>query len=93
MWQKERERLLAEQKELEGEMAAFVSKHEEEINELLREYWMMRKQAGERYVVMRLWGTWADAVCRGLHEHNDSEARPAAQSIKQRPWSGWVTQS
>ncbi len=47
VWQKEREHLLAEQKEVEAEMAAFVAKHEGEINELLEEYWTMRKQAGE----------------------------------------------
>ena len=47
VWQKERDRLLAEQKELEGEIAEFVALHESEINELLQEYWTMRKQAGE----------------------------------------------
>ena len=47
VWQKEREHLLTEQKELEAEMSAYVAKHEGEINELLHEYWTMRKQAGE----------------------------------------------
>jgi hypothetical protein len=28
-------------------MAVFVAKHEGEINELLQEYWTMRRQAGE----------------------------------------------
>ena len=47
LWQKEQQQILAEQKEVEAEMAAFVTKHEGEINELLQEYWTMRKQAGE----------------------------------------------
>ena len=47
LWQKEREQILAEQREVEAEMATFVAKHEGEINELLQEYWTMRKQAGE----------------------------------------------
>jgi kinetochore protein Nuf2 len=46
VWQKEREHLLAEQKALEEEMASFVARHEGEINELLQEYWNMRRQAG-----------------------------------------------
>ncbi|CAD6564978.1 MAG: kinetochore-associated Ndc80 complex subunit nuf2 [Tremellales sp. Tagirdzhanova-0007] len=45
LWQKEREQILAEQREVEAEMATFVAKHEGEINELLQEYWTMRKQA------------------------------------------------
>ncbi|WVQ85925.1 hypothetical protein IAT38_008093 [Cryptococcus sp. DSM 104549] len=45
VWQKQRDVLAAEQKALEGEMAAFVTKHENEINELLQEYWAMRRQA------------------------------------------------
>ncbi|OWZ59789.1 hypothetical protein LQV05_000648 [Cryptococcus neoformans] len=44
-WQKQRDDLLAEQKELESEMAAFVTKHENEINEFLHAYWTMRRQA------------------------------------------------
>ncbi|KAE8541412.1 hypothetical protein D1P53_002771 [Cryptococcus gattii VGV] len=46
-WQKQRDDLLAEQKELESEMAAFVTKHENEINEFLHAYWTMRRQAGK----------------------------------------------
>lgn len=46
-WAKERDRLQAEQKAIEEEMAEFVRVHELEINELLQEYWTMRKQAGE----------------------------------------------
>ncbi|KAK8850499.1 hypothetical protein IAR55_004417 [Kwoniella newhampshirensis] len=45
VWQKQRDVLIAEQKELEAEMAAFITKHENEINELLAEYWTMRRQA------------------------------------------------
>jgi kinetochore protein Nuf2 len=47
VWQKERDQLLLEQKALEEEMSVFVAKHEGEINELLQEYWTMRRQAGE----------------------------------------------
>jgi kinetochore protein Nuf2 len=47
VWQKEREKLDVEQKELEAEIAGFVSRHEGEINDLLAEYWGMRRQAGE----------------------------------------------
>ncbi|KAL7422918.1 kinetochore-associated Ndc80 complex subunit nuf2 [Cryptotrichosporon argae] len=43
--QKERDALLAEQKELEAQMDAYVATHEAEINGLLNEYWTMRKQA------------------------------------------------
>ncbi|KAK4686708.1 kinetochore protein Nuf2, partial [Tremellales sp. Uapishka_1] len=43
--QKELDVLVAEQKELEGEMAAFVGKNESAINDLLKEYWGMRRQA------------------------------------------------
>lgn len=43
---KEREKLEAEQRELEGEMEAFVKTHEEELNSLLEEYWILRGQAG-----------------------------------------------
>ncbi|ORY20756.1 Nuf2 family-domain-containing protein [Naematelia encephala] len=45
VWQKERDLLLAEQRELEAEMNAFTTAHEQEIDELLQEYWTMRKQA------------------------------------------------
>ncbi|GFZ48113.1 Probable kinetochore protein NUF2 [Saitozyma sp. JCM 24511] len=45
VWQKERDQLLLEQKALEEEMSVFVAKHEGEINELLQEYWTMRRQA------------------------------------------------
>ncbi|WVR08556.1 hypothetical protein IAU60_005611 [Kwoniella sp. DSM 27419] len=44
-WQKKKDVLLAEQKVLENEMASFVATHENEINELLQEYWTMRRQA------------------------------------------------
>ncbi|WVW80872.1 hypothetical protein I302_102862 [Kwoniella bestiolae CBS 10118] len=44
-WQKQRDLLLAEQKELENEMANFIQTHENEINDLLQEYWTMRRQA------------------------------------------------
>ncbi|OCF43622.1 kinetochore protein Nuf2 [Kwoniella heveanensis CBS 569] len=46
-WQKQRDVLLAEQKELESEMAAFLAAHDEEINGMLEEYWNMRRQAEE----------------------------------------------
>lgn len=71
IWQKEREHLLSEQKELEVEIAAFVGKHEGEINELLGEYWTMRKQAGEfRFpliscLVQRRTGCSGDTAERG----------------------------
>ncbi|WRT70674.1 uncharacterized protein IL334_007672 [Kwoniella shivajii] len=45
VWQKQRDVLLAEQRELENEMANFISTHENEINDLLQEYWTMRRQA------------------------------------------------
>lgn len=47
VWQRKREVIQSQQKELEAEMAAFVSENEGEINELLGEYWTMRRQAGE----------------------------------------------
>ena len=46
-WQKQREQLAAEQKAVEEEMDRFIALHEGEINDLLTEYWTMRKQAGE----------------------------------------------
>lgn len=45
--QKERDELLREQKVLEAEMAAFINESETNLNDLLQEYWAMRKQAGE----------------------------------------------
>ncbi|WWC98584.1 hypothetical protein V866_005476 [Kwoniella sp. B9012] len=45
VWQKQRDLLLAEQKELENEMSNFIQTHENEINDLLQEYWTMRRQA------------------------------------------------
>nr|ODN82364.1 kinetochore protein Nuf2 [Cryptococcus depauperatus CBS 7841] len=44
-WQKQRDELLTQQKEIESEMETYVTKHETEINELLSEYWAMRRQA------------------------------------------------
>ncbi|KAL1410055.1 kinetochore-associated Ndc80 complex subunit nuf2 [Vanrija albida] len=43
--QKERDELLREQKVLEAEMAAFINESETNLNDLLQEYWAMRKQA------------------------------------------------
>ncbi|TYJ51731.1 hypothetical protein B9479_007683 [Cryptococcus floricola] len=50
-WQSKRDTLLAQQKKLESEMNAYITKHENEINELLQEYWSMRRQA-EDYMNM-----------------------------------------
>lgn len=76
-WQKERDRLVAEQKAIEEEMANFVAIHEGEINALLQEYWTMRKQAGTSNDVW--W--WRDAAltARGLYEHRHGEARVKAR--------------
>ncbi|WVQ95615.1 hypothetical protein IAU59_002713 [Kwoniella sp. CBS 9459] len=46
-WQKQRDVLIAEQKELESEMTAFITTHDNEINGMLEEYWNMRRQAEE----------------------------------------------
>ena len=51
MWQKEKDHIMAQIKELEDEMASFTATHEGEINNLLQEYWTMRKQAGEAWEV------------------------------------------
>ena len=68
MWQRKREVIQSQQKELEAEMAAFVSENEGEINELLGEYWTMRRQAGE---LADLMSSNKTDVGRGLHEHDD----------------------
>ena len=51
VWQKEKDHIMAQIKELEDEMASFTATHEGEINNLLQEYWTMRKQAGEAWEV------------------------------------------
>jgi kinetochore protein Nuf2 len=68
VWQRKREVIQSQQKELEAEMAAFVSENEGEINELLGEYWTMRRQAGE---LADLMSSNKTDVGRGLHEHDD----------------------
>lgn len=45
-WEKVREQLQSELEQLEGEERAWIAKHEGELNEMLAEYWTMRKQAG-----------------------------------------------
>lgn len=47
VFQREKDKLLAEQKLLEQEILDFTNQHEAELNDLLQEYWMTRKQAGE----------------------------------------------
>ncbi|WWC72551.1 uncharacterized protein I206_106513 [Kwoniella pini CBS 10737] len=44
-FQKQKDIIIAEQKELESEMTNFINTHESEINDLLQEYWTMRRQA------------------------------------------------
>lgn len=46
-WEQQKVQLDLEFKELEAAEAAWVSKHEDELNEMLAEYWTMRKQAGQ----------------------------------------------
>ena len=69
-WSKERDRLAAEQKAIEEEMAEFVKIHEGEINELLQEYWTMRKQAGESAPRSNV---EAKLINRGLHEYGHGQ--------------------
>lgn len=104
MWQKERDQLLLEQKALEEEMSVFVAKHEGEINELLQEYWTMRRQAGESASASPSASTWLrrgslraeyDAQmlipCRGLHEHDDGPAGSQSQGLDGGTgWSGYT---
>jgi hypothetical protein len=47
VWNKKKDHLAAELADLEAEMAAFTSKHEEGLNALLGEYAKIRNQAGE----------------------------------------------
>ena len=47
VWEKRIQGLKDEQAALDQEEAAFIARHEEEINELLNHYWSMRRQAGE----------------------------------------------
>jgi kinetochore protein Nuf2 len=46
-WEKVREQLQTEMEQLEAEERAWIAKNEGELNEMLAEYWTMRKQAGE----------------------------------------------
>ncbi|RXK41686.1 hypothetical protein M231_00921 [Tremella mesenterica] len=45
VWQREKDNLMSQIKELEDEMGAFISKNEREIDDLLQDYWTTRKQA------------------------------------------------
>jgi kinetochore protein Nuf2 len=71
VWAKQREHLETEQRELEEEMKAFVARHEAELQEVMNEYWTMRRQAGE-------WGcvgcAGSELMDRGLHAHHDGTA-------------------
>jgi hypothetical protein len=46
-WQKEKDKLHAQLKEVEGEIQAFTQEHEAEINTLMDEYMLLRQQASE----------------------------------------------
>lgn len=46
-WQKEKDKLQAQLKEVEGEIQAFTQEHEAEINTLMDEYMLLRQQASE----------------------------------------------
>lgn len=45
-WDKQKEALQSELNELLAEEKAWITKHEGELNEMLEEYWTMRKQTG-----------------------------------------------
>jgi hypothetical protein len=80
VWQRKREVIQGQQKELEAEMAAFVSKNEAEINELLAEYWTMRRQAGKWRPLRSRTLTTSH---RGLHEHDDGQAWTGSALLRQ----------
>lgn len=46
-WQKEKDKLHAQLKEVEAEIQAFTQEHEAEINTLMDEYMLLRQQASK----------------------------------------------
>ena len=67
LWIKKRDHLKSQQAALEAEMAAFVAKHEAELNALVQEYAAVRNSTGTSF---RHWGFDAD----GTEEYMDTIA-------------------
>lgn len=74
---KERERILADHKAVTAEMDAFVEENEHELNELLAQYWTLRKEAGKCYSdQLDLHIELSLTTRRGLYEHDVGQAWP-----------------
>jgi hypothetical protein len=67
LWIKKRDHLKAQQAALEAEMAAFVAKHEAELNALVQEYAAVRNSTGTSF---SHWGVDTD----GVEEYMDTIA-------------------